>query len=163
MAALGAVATVGYIGVRATADTHDVLSRALLAQRSAGIAAQRLSETEQIAKTVLAMTRLRDPSEYLPAYDDAANDVQRAMTAIRDARLSEDIAEDAGKSLLALNKWVSATRIAISGETATSLPTTDVLNRWRADVSTRVAALADQVNGAAETIASQVDSRSRWE
>ena len=160
LAGLLAVGSVGLIGWSAITKTHDVLGMALLAQRSAGIAAQRLSDAEEIAKGVLAMTRLHEPSEYLPAFDKAAADVRQGIGEIRLAGLSDEIVEESHAAVAALDDWVSATRQAISGEAQTSLPTTHVLDTRRADVAARVKALADQVNISAETIASEVETRS---
>lgn len=161
-AALIGVATVGVIGIKSAADTNQVMGDALIAQRGAGFAAQRLRDAEDIAKSVLAMTQLRAPETYLPDYDKATADVQAAIVRIRSAELSAKIAADAEAALAALDKWATATRVAISGEKTTTLPTIDVLNAWQADVSTRVVALSDEVNSSAEAVAGQVGARSQW-
>ncbi len=156
-----AVALVGYIGWSSTSETQDVMARALTAQHGAGIAASQLSEANEIASGVLAMTQLRLPDEYLPEFDNATSTVRDALSTISAAGLSDEILLEAEGALASLDNWSASTRIAISGEAVTSIPTAHVLNSKLEAVQETVTSLSTRVNTTAEESASAVGSQSR--
>ena len=162
VAGIAGVAIAGYIGIKATHDTNNVLNKALTAKQTASTAVVQLNHAEEIAMSVIAMTQLRDPATYLPKFDGATADVRVAIETIRDFALSSDLVTASGTTLISLERWVAATRLAISGEKVTALPTVDILNDWNADVSARVTELSELADRSAKAAADQVGVRSTW-
>ncbi len=144
MAGAAAVAAVSYVGWSFAHQTTEELSDAQKAQGAGAAAVASLRTAADISHDILAMTELRAPETYLPAFDAAIETVRGALDQIA----ASDIGGQAGRAqalAVDLNDWSAAARTAISGESLRAVATKDVLDIQFAAIATETEALVSTI------------------
>ncbi len=159
IAAMAVVAGIAWISI---AKTEAVLTKSLLSEQNAAFALQRLSDAQGLSQDILAMTQLRDPDTYLPDFDSAVADVKAGMETVAYFAISGVIQSEVDAALIALGKWETATRIAISGEDTVTLPAPHLLESWRSEARQHVAAISSIVKSAARNQAREATRQSSF-
>ena len=159
---IAAMAVVAGIAWTSIAKTEAVLTKSLLSEQNAAFALQRLSDAQGLSQDILAMTQLRDPDTYLPDFDSAVADVKAGMETVAYFAISGEIQSEVDAALIALGKWETATRIAISGEDTVTLPAPHLLESWRSEARQHVAAISSIVKSAARNQAREATRQSSF-
>ena len=151
--AVVAAVGIGFMGLDGVRGATSTLGRALNAQDAATRAVRRAEDAAAVADDVLAMTQLRLPEDYLPAFDAAIGDVAAALGEMAALDVAATGAQ-AAALLTEFDVWAADTRLAISGEPTQALPTKDRRGDRLHAIETELAALAGDIrSGAAHSIA----------
>lgn len=155
------ILTVGFFGWSALRQANHLMDRSLETEHHAVVATDKLNVASDIARSVLAMTQLRRPGEYMPNFDAALGETRSALNAIKAESEMDTISAQAENAIAALDSWSGSIRIAISGEKTATLTTSDRVAQLQSNLSHELEKLVATVEAGAQASMKDVRSSSQ--